>query len=542
VTITPQAEATPLVKTGLPLIALILGFKLWLAAVFPFTGDEAYFALWGAEPDLGFYDHPPMIGWWLALLLKISWSEWVLRIPVVLLPFAIGAGIYAALARFDTEKALLAAGAYVLLPINVWNVFITTDAPLILFSFFSAFAFWQAELRRSRGLYALSGALLGLAFLSKYFAVLLGLVYLACMLASPREQRNWRGLAVTAACALPFAAINLWWNYENCWANLMFNIYNRHAGAGPSWKTPLLYAVTALYVLSPVALAQLARTRGWAANVWRDASSRLFFIAWALPFALFGGLSALKLVGLHWVLSFVPFFFIAIAMILSREQLRGSVVYLGLFSLLHVALIFAASAFPLDAWKGWRQYDGIVFHFRIGEVLRVLQPYRGDFVLTADGYSPAVTLSYYGRRLHRTGPDDRSGSEGTSNSTATKAPRMRWRSYYVPVFGAASSHARHDDILTDFRQLDGRNMLVFRKNAPADDDYRPYFRTVEYRTFELSGATFHLVLGSGFNYAAYRDRVLAPLRERYYRIPSYLPQRSCYFCERYFTAPICPAG
>src|SRR3990172_5455897 len=89
-------------------VALILAFKLWLAAVFPFTGDEAYFALWGAEPDLGFYDHPPMIGWLLALLLQASWAEWVLRLPVVLLPLAVGAGIYAALARQHPDKALLA--------------------------------------------------------------------------------------------------------------------------------------------------------------------------------------------------------------------------------------------------------------------------------------------------------------------------------------------------------------------------------------------------------------------------------------------------
>src|SRR3990172_3495602 len=103
VPITPKARARLLL-----LIALILGFKLWLAAVFPFTGDEAYFTLWGAEPDLGFYDHPPMIGWLLALLLRLSWSEWVLRLPVVLLPLAVGAGIYAALARQHPDKALLA--------------------------------------------------------------------------------------------------------------------------------------------------------------------------------------------------------------------------------------------------------------------------------------------------------------------------------------------------------------------------------------------------------------------------------------------------
>ena len=510
------------------LIALILAFKLWLAAVFPYTGDEAYFTLWGAEPGLGFYDHPPMIGWLLALLLHLSWSEWVLRLPVVLLPLAIAAGVYAALVRRDAERALLAAAAYLLVPINLWNVFITTDTPLILFSFFSALAFWQAVLRRSLSLYALAGALLGLAFLSKYFAVLLALVYLAYVALSPRSERNWAGLALTAACALPFAGVNLWWNYEHCWANLMFNLYNRHGDAGWSWKTPLLYGVTLLYVLSPVALAQLARSRGWAAAAWRDASSRFFVIACALPLALFAALSAVKLVGLHWVLSFVPFFFIAAALILSREQLRGSVVFLGLFSLVHVAVIVAAGAFPLEKWQGLRQYDGIVFHFRIGDVLRELEGYQGEFEFAADGYSPAVTASYYRQRMAAGVPSP--GAPAT------------WRKSYVFVFGAASSHARHDDVLTDFRRMDGRNILVLRKNAPDEGDYRPYFRTVEYRAFVLSGATFHVVLGRGFDYAAYRERVLAPVRDRYYRIPSYLPQGRCYFCERYFAAPTCPAG
>jgi len=514
------------------LVALILAFKLWLAAVFPFTGDEAYFALWGAEPDLGFYDHPPMIGWLLALLLRLSWSEWVLRLPVVLLPLAVAAGIYAALVRRDPERALLAVAAYLLVPINVWNVFITTDTPLILFSFFSALAFWQAVLRRSLALYALAGALLGLAFLSKYFAVLLAVVYLAYVACSPRAQRNWAGLALTAACALPFAGVNLWWNYEHCWANLMFNLYNRHDDAGLSWSTPLLFGVTLLYVLSPVALAQLARSRGWAAGVWRDASARFFVVACALPLGLLAALSAVKLIGLHWVLSFVPFFFIAAGLVQSRAQLRGSVVFLGLFSLVHVAVIVAAGAFPLEKWKGLRQYDGIVFHFRIADVLHELDAYRGEFELAADGYSPAVTASYYGRRM----------AQAALRSGAAATQAADWRKSYVFVFGAASSHARHDDILTDFRRLEGRNILVLRKNVPDDRDYRPYFRSVEYRSFALSGASFHLVLGRGFDYAAYREGVLAPVRDRYYRIPSYLPQGRCYFCERYFAAPVCPAG
>ena len=56
----------------------------------------------------------------------------------------------------------------------------------------------------------------------------------------------------------------------------------------------------------------------------------------------------------------------------------------------------------------------------------------------------------------------------------------------------------------------------------------------------IAGATFHLVFGKDFRYEAYRDGVLAPMRDRYYRIPAFLPQGGCEFCDRYFqnTCPV----
>src|SRR5438445_12409632 len=340
--------------------ALILAFKLWLSAVFPFTGDEAYFVDWGAFPDYGYYDHPPMIGWLLALLLKLSRAEWVLRLPVTLLPFALAPGIYPVLRRADETKAELAALAFMLLPANVWSVFITTDTPLILFCFASAFTFWLGIVRRAPGWQALAGVFLGLAFLSKYFAVLLGLAYVAYVAFSPRGQRDWRALALVVLCSIPFAAVNLWWNYEHCWANLMYNLYNRHGAAGWSWKTPLIYAASVLYVLSPVALWQIARERRRMAAALGEPTTRFFAVAVALPFGFFAVLSAVKLIGLHWMLAFVPFFFIAAGGLLSREQLLRSVLYLGALSALHVAAILAAAIPPLDAGKGTRLYDGIL--------------------------------------------------------------------------------------------------------------------------------------------------------------------------------------
>ena len=93
---------------------------------------------------------------------------------------------------------------------------------------------------------------------------------------------------------MPFGLLNLRWNYENCWANLMFNLYNRHDDAGFSWKSPLLYALITLYVISPIALGQVVRGATHLRSRWSDPGTRFLVIAVAVPFALFGVLSMVK--------------------------------------------------------------------------------------------------------------------------------------------------------------------------------------------------------------------------------------------------------
>ncbi len=110
---------------------------------------------------------------------------------------------------------------------------------------------------------------------------------------------------------------------------------------------------------------------------------------------------------------------------------------------------------------------------------------------------------------------------------------------YFFVFGAGTSHARHDDIVTDVRRFAGKDIMIVRRDPPPEQDYRPYFREVEFRTFEVAGATLHVVLGRGFDYAAYREGVLKQVRDRWYRIPAMLPVGNCYFCARYFPADAC---
>lgn len=498
------------------LLAVTLIFRCWLAVVTPITGDEAYFIWWGWRPDWGFYDHPPMIGWWLAALSTVSDAEAWLRLPVIIQPAILALGVIAALRRLtptlDDEQRYSVGTLVLLAPANVWNIFITTDTPLIYFSVFSGLAWLRAARDDDKTWYLAAGVLLAGAVLSKYFAAILGFAYLVDVLRR-RTLGAWAGLAIAYAATLPALALMAWWNAGHCWPNYMFNFVNRHTHAASlSMTTPLLYAASLLYLLTPPALWLAWRNRrvtnaDFSMLNRQVNSTTLGVLAW-VPFTLFAALSLVKQVGLHWLLAFVPFALIWIALRLRTSTLRRLCLFFISFAVVHVSAIFVISRLPLETWSKTRIYDGLVLTFEHEAILKALEPYAKDWVLAMDGYSNAVTMGYNARR-------------------------------YFIVFGEASSHARHDDILTDFRTLAGRNILVLRKSEPDLAEYQPYFRQVTVDSFMVRGARFWRVKGEGFNYPAYRDGVLAKVKREYYALPHWLPQTACYFCDRYFPGERC---
>jgi 4-amino-4-deoxy-L-arabinose transferase-like glycosyltransferase len=466
-----------------------LAFRFWLAAALPITGDEAYFILWGRTPDIGFYDHPPMVGWLLAPLLSVSEAPWVLRLPVLLLPVLVALLVrHALIAWFerDAGTADLAAIAVLLVPLNVWNVFITTDTPLILFSVASLLAFARAR-------FLLAGVLLGLAFLSKYFAVLLGIAYLAWAIAARRP----RAFALAFAGALPFGLVNLYWNWQACWCNVMFNAINRHEGAGLSWETPALYAASLAYLAGPLLwFAWKGRAR------LRVPAHGALLAAWLVPLVVFALLSPVRRIGLHWLLSFVPAIILTVALALERRALVVSVRWFAGIAVVQIATLAVLVALPLETWQGRRFYQNLVLLKETRTILQALEAALPSATPAYESYSMAAVMSFHAKRT-------------------------------VPVFGPGSSHARHDDILTDWRAYQGRDLTILGRDQADLARYSPYFREVEARRIEVRGAAFHAVLGRGFDYAAYREGVLKPVRERWYRIPRGLPVGRCYFFERY---------
>lgn len=542
-------------RTFLQVFALTLVLKLCLAAWLPMTGDEAFFYQWGVRPAWGYSDHPPMVGWLIWLLRHLGDSPLALRSATVLLTSVIALGVVDLARRLlppgRESSAWLAGAVYLALPFSWLFVLVTTDTPLIFFMTASCWCFVRAELAgsapaagagevgRSAGgaarWYAAAGALLGLAFLSKYFAVLVGLGY-AVWLLGWRRERAW-ALALIVVCALPGAAVNLAFNATHGWPNIMFNVFNRNQGTRWSVSDFAVYLVMMVYLLTPWLVWQALRAQrggrhparaGGAglgaadiappsgAEIATEASgmpppgSRLVRVLWAAPFLLFALVATRRSVGLHWVLGFVPLFVLWAGLRLSPQALRRSLRWTGWLALPHALLLVALLAAPLAWWQRSSQFASVVFLREAPAIAAALQkdlpPGAG---LMARAYSPAAVLAFHTGR-------------------------------YVPVFGAGRFHARQDDQWVDFGSLDGQALRIYDRKPFNEAEFVPYFERLRTGSFEVAGLRMHYLDGEGFRFQPYRDQLLQQAADRFHRVPPWLPILGSPFCERYGFASCSP--
>jgi 4-amino-4-deoxy-L-arabinose transferase-like glycosyltransferase len=473
--------------------------RLFLSAAIPLTSDEAYFFLWGHNPDYGYYDHPPMVGWWLSGLLYFGDALWWLRIPALLTPIIIAFGIVWLLRKQDEEVAWLAAALFLVSPLSILNVLITTDTPVMLLGFLSMASFFLAVRNNKLHYYALAGLFLGLGLLSKYFAGLIAIAMAAYLLFAPDKYRVFRGLLIIAFISALLFAINIYWNYTHCWDNFLFNFLNRNKSDTP-WHTPLVYLLTLIYFITPPIAWYLFRGQR---RETLQAAFILSMVLFLVPITLLGLLSFKKVIGLHWLLAFQFLPVLILAQLREPSALSSSWKFNSWFSLAHVIIVLIIVITPWQDFNLRDKHKKAVIDAIHGEqVWAQLEPLAlGRHVFT-HSYAGASQMTYYAGRL-------------------------------VGVYGEGSSHAREHDKLISFAELDGDNFLVFLSRPQNADQYLPYFDSVEFREITVMGQTFEVVLGNSFRYPVYRDRVLRRINERFYQIPMSWPVGGCYFKERY---------
>ncbi len=224
-----QSASSALINAGslacLALAGLLIVFRFILAGTADLAGDEAYYWLWSTHFAAGYYDHPPMIAYWIgAGTALFGQTAFGVRFVVLLSALAGSYVLYrASLSLFRDRSAALLAALWlnVTLTYNTAALVATPDTPLAFFTILTLFALVKLIETGNGSWWLGAGAALGLAFMSKYTALLLLPGIFLWMIVS-QDGRKWFSRPepyLGAVAALAVAAPVFSWNYEHGWAS-----------------------------------------------------------------------------------------------------------------------------------------------------------------------------------------------------------------------------------------------------------------------------------------------------------------------------------
>ena len=470
-------------------LVLILTFiiKIYLVCLVPITGDEAQYVYWGQHLSWGYYDHPPMIGWWLAAVTKLGLSNFWLRFCQISITSLIGYLIYRLLRPFEKTKACLIAILYLLTPFNLFNIGILTDTPLLLFSFLTVLFLFYGWLRDQYKYYALAGACFGAAFLSKYLIFPVALAILLYFVLTKKLQCKWRKFLLFSICALPFFLENILWNYYHYWVNFLFNLDLRNTSIGFHPNDVLLYVGYILYLYSPIVIYYMLAN---GKSVCEKISNKIFSIwimAAVVPICFYLLLSATRSVGIHWIFCAYPFLFVSLFALLDREALRKCIKFMSVYTGIQLFVVICLFHFPLNLWEKSKHYNSINFFLNYQKIADNVKPYIDEgFLLITPSYSQSYLLSYK-------------------------------KNIQAAVWGIGSVHGRDDDLETNFSDFDGRNFLIVDVNNKLTvANIRQYFRRVIIKRQKIYATAYNIFFGYGFKYDKYRAVVLKSIFDKYY--------------------------
>ncbi|MHB9154472.1 MAG: glycosyltransferase family 39 protein [Endomicrobiales bacterium] len=287
-------------------ILFVTALTLWrsyLAATLQLHPDEAYYWLWSRHLAAGYFDHAPLVAYFIKLTTLFSGSELGVRFSGILTSVVISAVAWIlSMQLFREEKA--AAGSVILL--NVYpltltgSIIITPDIPSFFFWALGIYVFWQIVRTGKAGYWYLFGVMFGLALLSKYTAVLLAPAVLLFMLLT--DERRWfrtpypyLSMLIAAVVFLPV----VYWNFTHQWISFRFQLGHGLGGQSYSLGRVAEYLGGQLLVAGP-----FAWVLGMAAAVaclFSRSREKLFLSLTSLPIIVFFAYTSLKQVaGPNW--------------------------------------------------------------------------------------------------------------------------------------------------------------------------------------------------------------------------------------------------
>jgi hypothetical protein len=476
-------------------VSVFLVLKLALLLMLPLTGDEAYFIGWAQIPALGYYDHPPAVGWVIYLLGLINDHYYFYRLFAYVSTFFVSWLLYRLVrSTHDDLTATLVALIFLTSPLSLFAVMLVNDIVLLLFGLIGFYCVVKALDRTSIAYAVVAGVFLGLTFLSKYLSVPL-FVGIFLYLLFNRVKQSWMLALVAMGVTSLFVAENLYFNLHSCWNNVLFNLFSRTKGSGFNPDYVALYVAILVFAVPPQGIYRLLKSK-----FSNPAPSLKLAIYISSSFLLvFLLASSFIQIGLHWIYLPVSFIYLLFSL-LQVKHLHGLLKYNAIFSILiATVLLFMISQIDL-LFSDNKDYRDTLVYTQAEKICEALP--QGETIYTLN-YSDNAVLSYHckNNRFH--------------------------------VFASTSKYGREDDKRINYQDKDGNSLYLLLLDLDDRNDIERYFDSIQVvRTPMTEKIDYHLVKGENFDFESYR-LVIEEVKNRFYSPPSWLTPASCEFTDKY---------
>ena len=387
-------------------ISWVLGFQLFRLILLPFMGlmpQDAYYHLYGQNLSLSYFDHPGMIGYILRIftdvfgqsVFVVKFADFVIT-SLTILSFYKLASYF--LSKQKLERALVLIVSTIFISILSFNS--TPDVPLLLFWTLSLICLYKAIFEEKKWFWILGGIAMGLAFNSKYTALVLQIGLIAFLLFSNKYRKlllsPWLWMCIIISVAVTFPV--WYWNYQNNFASFAFqggertstitefklypNYFFGAIGHQMFLLLPVLFLIFITFSFKYIKRALL--------KFKIPQAKTLFLLAFFIPtFVGFFSLTPIYWVKLNWMMPSYISGIILAAMFISKKQLKIQVIFSIVFHVL-VSLQILFNLAPIksdDTWIGWEELSE--------EIENIKKDYPNTFVFSEDHYKTAACLNFF---------------------------------------------------------------------------------------------------------------------------------------------------
>lgn len=253
-----------------------LAAKLLIVLALPISADEAYYWTWSLKPQLGYFDHPPMVAWfyWIGNFL-FPFSQILSKYPAVFwghFNLFVWAKIYKYLLP---ESDRIKVDAFTDSPFKIFfytilfspllglgSLIQTPDLPLITFwslgLFFSLKYLERPNWKNS----VILGATLGFGFLAKYHMVL----FIPCLLLWINWNKRWKTIPITSILICIISGLIacspvILWNIQNDFISFKFQLNHGLGRSDYKFYWTWSYILAQFILINPVTISSLLKTR-----------------------------------------------------------------------------------------------------------------------------------------------------------------------------------------------------------------------------------------------------------------------------------------